>query len=162
MPHCSNYHAEIQLHHRSHSCKHSYEFLSSEPFKVTDISPKTASPAQQLKIKISGIKCEKWMQFFVRFQSANAIRKTQRGVCGNATVTCYVPEFPAHTLLRVGVTLSNRIVEWSPTKLLVQCECLTQFRKQIVFRFTKPDVRLREHERKGKCASNFLSAFHVF
>ena len=96
---------------------------------MMDISPKSASPAQQLKIKLSGVKCEKWMQFFVRFQSANATKATRKGVCDNATVMCYVPEFPAHTLLRVGVTLSNRIVEWSPTKLRVQCEYLIQFRE---------------------------------
>ncbi|KXJ20462.1 uncharacterized protein LOC114575246 [Exaiptasia diaphana] len=90
------------------------------PFKVFDISPKTAFPSQQIRISISGISCEDWMTFFVRFQSQNGTKITQKGICVNSTVTCYLPEFPAHALLRVGVTLSNRIVEWCPKKLQVK------------------------------------------
>ena len=91
MPRCSNYHPETDTNFTTArtACKHSYEFPLFRTFQSDGhLTKGQLRQPQQLKIKISGIKCEKWMQFFVRFQSANAITKTQRGVGGNATVTC--------------------------------------------------------------------------
>ena len=94
----------------------------SEPFKVSNITPSVVSPAQNVHLTVSGISCEDWMQYFVRFQTANGTKKTQQGICKDSIVSCYVPEFPPNTRLRVGLTLSNRLVEWADRKILIQCK----------------------------------------
>jgi len=91
-----------------------------EPFKVSNISPSVASPAQNVHLTVSGISCKDWIQYFVRFQTANGTKKTQQGICKDSVVSCYVPEFPPNTQLRVGLTMSNRLVEWADTKILIQ------------------------------------------
>ena len=40
----------------------------------------------------------------------------------DSIVSCYVPEFPPDTRLRVGLTLSNRLVQWAEKKSLIQCK----------------------------------------
>ncbi|XP_068674082.1 uncharacterized protein [Montipora foliosa] len=116
-----------------------------EPFKVSNITPSVVSPAQHVHLTISGISCKDWMQYFVRFQTANGTKKTQQGICRDSVVSCFVPEFPPNTLLRVGLTLSNRLVEWSDTKILIQYpgdamkssvdDITTDFTKEGAFRF---------------------------
>lgn len=116
-----------------------------EPFKVSNITPSVVSPAQHVYLTISGISCKDWMQYFVRFQTANGTKKTQQGICRDSVVSCFVPEFPPNTLLRVGLTLSNRLVEWSDTKILIQYpgdamkssvdDITTDFTKVGAFRF---------------------------
>lgn len=91
-----------------------------EPFKVSNISPSVVSPAQSIHLTISGISCKDWIRYFVRFQTANGTKKTQQGICRDSIVSCYVPEFPPSTRLRVGLTLSNRLVEWVSKKILIQ------------------------------------------
>ncbi|XP_068674088.1 uncharacterized protein [Montipora foliosa] len=116
-----------------------------EPFKVSNITPSVVSPAQHVHLTISGISCKDWMQYFVRFQTANGTKKIQQGICRDSVVSCFVPEFPPNTLLRVGLTLSNRLVEWSDTKILIQYpvdamkssvdDITTDFTKEGAFRF---------------------------
>ncbi|XP_068674078.1 uncharacterized protein [Montipora foliosa] len=116
-----------------------------EPFKVSNITPSVVSPAQHVHLTISGISCKDWMQYFVRFQTANGTKKTQQGICRDSVVSCFVPEFPPNTLLRVGLTLSNRLVEWSDAKILIQYpgdamkssvdDITTDFTKEGAFRF---------------------------
>jgi len=91
-----------------------------EPFKVTNITPPVVSPAQNVFLTVSGISCKEWMQYFVRFQTGNGTKKTQQGICKDSIVSCYVPEFPPNTRLRVGLTLSNRLVQWADKKILIQ------------------------------------------
>lgn len=91
-----------------------------EPFKVSNITPTVVAPAQNIHLSVNGISCKDWMQYFVRFQTPNGTKKTQQGICKDSVVSCYVPEFPPNTLLRVGLTLSNRLVEWARQKILVQ------------------------------------------
>ncbi|XP_078376311.1 uncharacterized protein LOC144659695 [Oculina patagonica] len=91
-----------------------------EPFKVSNITPSVVSPAQNVHLNVSGISCKDWMQYFVRFQTANGTKKTQQGICKDSIVSCYVPEFPPNTRLRVGLTLSNRLVQWADKKVLIQ------------------------------------------
>lgn len=93
-----------------------------EPFKVSNITPSVVSPAQNVFLTVSGISCKEWMQYYVRFQTANGTKKTQQGICKDSIVSCYVPEFPPSTRLRVGLTLSNRLVQWADKKILIQCK----------------------------------------
>lgn len=127
---------------------------------MNSVSPMTAFPSQQISILISGITCEKWMTFLVRFQSQNGTKRTQQGVCVNSTVTCYLPEFPAQTLLRVGVTLNNRIVEWSPIKVKVQCKLVVCMFYVLFLR------RVKKREKKninkiGSVRRVFVFVFYV-
>ncbi|KAL9968087.1 hypothetical protein ACROYT_G026416 [Oculina patagonica] len=91
-----------------------------EPFKLTSLTPSVVSPAQNVHLTVSGISCEDWMQYYVRFQTANGTKKTQQGICKDSIVSCFVPEFPPNTRLRVGLTLSNRLVQWADTKIRIQ------------------------------------------
>lgn len=91
-----------------------------DPFKVSNITPSVVSPAQNVFLTVSGISCKEWMQYFVRFQTANGTKKTQQGICKDSIVSCFVPEFPPSTRLRVGLTLSNRLVQWADKKILIQ------------------------------------------
>jgi len=93
-----------------------------ERFKVTNIAPSVVSPAQNVHLTVSGISCKEWMQYFVRFQTGNGTKKTQQGICKDSIVPCFVPELPPNTRLRVGLTLSNRLVEWADKKILIQCK----------------------------------------
>lgn len=91
-----------------------------EPFKVSNITPSVVTPAQNVFLTVSGISCKEWIQYYVRFQTANGTKKTQQGICKDSIVSCYVPEFPPSTRLRVGLTLSNRLVQWADKKILIQ------------------------------------------
>lgn len=91
-----------------------------EPFKVANVTPSLVSPAQNIHLTVSGISCQDWLQYFVRFQTANGTKKTQQGICKDSVISCYVPEFSPNTRLRVGLTLSNRLVEWADRKILIQ------------------------------------------
>ena len=93
-----------------------------EPFKVSNVTPSVVSPAQNVHLTVSGISCKDWIQYFVKFQTANGAKKTQQGICKDSVVSCYVPEFPPNTRLRVGLTLSNRLVEWADKKIIIQCK----------------------------------------
>jgi len=110
-----------------------------EPFKVSNISPSVVSPAQNVHLTVSGISCKDWIQYFVRFQTANGTKKTQQGICKDSFVSCYVPEFPPNTRLRVGLTLSNRLVEWADKKILIQypVDAIRSFVKDIETDVTK-------------------------
>ena len=96
--------------------------IFAEPFKVSNVTPSLVSPAQNIHLIVSGISCQDWLQYFVRFQTANGTKKTQQGICRDSVISCYVPEFSPNTRLRVGLTLSNRLVEWADRKILIQCE----------------------------------------
>ena len=96
--------------------------IFAEPFKVSNVTPSLVSPAQNIHLTVSGISCQDWLQYFVRFQTANGTKKTQQGICRDSVISCYVPEFSPNTRLRVGLTLSNRLVEWADRKILIQCE----------------------------------------
>ena len=96
--------------------------IFAEPFKVSNVTPSLVSPAQNIHLTVSGISCQDWLQYFVRFQTANGTKKTQQGICRDSVISCYVPEFSPKTRLRVGLTLSNRLVEWADRKILIQCE----------------------------------------
>ncbi|CAH3030885.1 unnamed protein product [Porites evermanni] len=91
-----------------------------EPFKVSNVTPSLVSPAQNIHLTVSGISCQDWLQYFVRFQTANGTKKTQQGICKDSVISCYVPEFSPNTRLRVGLTLTNRLVEWADRKILIQ------------------------------------------
>ena len=104
--------------------------MSSEPFKVSNVTPSVVSPAQNVHLTVNGISCKDWMQYFVRFQTANGTKKNQQGICKDSVVSCYVPEFPPNTRLRVGLTLSNRLVEWASRKILIQCKCQEHFEER--------------------------------
>ena len=111
--------------------KHNLTFLP-ELFKITNITISVVSPAQNVHLTVIGISCKEWMEYFVRFQTGNGTKKTQQGICKDSIVSCYVPGFPPNTRLRVGLTLSNRLVQWADKRILIQCNY--RLRTQTYFR----------------------------
>ena len=99
-----------------------FSLIFADPFKVSNVTPSLVSPAQNIYLTVSGISCQDWLQYFVRFQTANGTKKTQQEICKDSVISCYVPEFSPNTRLRVGLTLSNRLVEWADRKILIQCK----------------------------------------